>query len=132
MAVNRYLGDIDAPKTRVLKEPAPKQEERHPLIPKELKPFPTLEPGKYLQEITGEVVNAPEIREVNTRSGPKSIANFEFTDGKSKIRVGIWEELFGEMGDLKAGDVITLKGMSIRDPYQGVEQISSTRNTKFK
>lgn len=127
MAVNRFLGDIDAPKS-----PAPKRTESHPLIPKSLEPFPKLEPGKYLQEITGEVVNAPEIKEVNTRSGPKQIANFDFTDGKSTIRVGIWEELFGEMGDLKAGDVVTLKGMSIRDPYQGVEQISSTRKTKIE
>ena len=110
---------------------SPKRTERHPLIPKKSKPFPKLEPRKYLQEITGEVVDAPEIKEVNTRSGPKQIANFNFTDGKSTIRVGIWEELFDEMGDLKAGDVIILKGMSIRDPYQGVEQISSTRNTKI-
>lgn len=110
----------------------PKREETHPLIPKTLKPFPTLEPGKFLQELTGEVVNAPEIREVNTKNGPKQIANFEFTDGKSKIRVGIWEELLGEIKNLRSGDVITLKGMSIRPPYKGVEQISSTRNTKIE
>ena len=78
------------------------------------------------------MVNAPEIREVNTRSGPKQIANFDFTDGKSTIRVGIWEELLGEVKNLRPGDVITLKGMSIRPPYQGVEQISSTRNTKIE
>ena len=129
MAVNRFLGDFEDVKP---KAEAPTRTRPSPLIPKSLKPFPTLESGKYLQEITGEVVNAPEIREVNTRSGPKQIANFDFTDGKSTIRVGIWEELIGEVKNLKAGDVITLKGMSIRDPYQGVEQISSTRKTEIE
>jgi len=129
MAVNRFLGDFGDVKP---KAEIPARTRPSPLIPKDLKPFPTLESGKYLQEITGEVVGDVEVKEVNTRSGPKQIANFDFTDGKSKIRVGIWEELIGEVENLKSGDVITLKGMSIRPPYQGVDQISSTRNTKVE
>jgi len=123
MAVNRYLGDFEAPK-----QP---QAQASPLIPKELKPFPELEPKKYLQEITGEVVDNPEVREVETRRGPVTIANFHITDGKTKIRVALWEDLVKEAEKFRPGDVITLKGMSIKDPYEGVDQISSTRKTEI-
>ena len=126
MAVNRFLGDIDAPKS-----PAPKRTESHPLIPKSLKPFPKLEPGKYLQEITGEVVDNAEVKEVETQRGPVMIANFNLTDGESQIRVALWEDLVSDAEKFRPGDVITLKGMSIRDPYEGVDQISSTRKTEI-
>jgi len=128
MAVNRYLGDFEDVKP---KAEAPTRTRPSPLIPKDLNPFPTLESGKYLQEITGEVVGDVEVREVNTKSGPKPIANFYLTDGKAKIRVALWEDFVSEAEKLKSGDVITLKGMSIRPPYKGEEQISSTKNTEI-
>ena len=93
------------------KAPAPERRESHPLIPKTLKPFPKLEPGKYLQEITGEVVDDVTVKEVETRRGPVMIANFNLTDGEARIRVALWEDLVSEAEKFRPGDVITLKGM---------------------
>ena len=119
MAIKNILGGVTPAKSS------------SPLIPKKLTPFPAFEPNKYLKEIEGEVVTLPETREVETRSGPTLITNFELTDGKKKIRVGVWGELGGELR-LKSGDIVTLTNMKMGNPYEGVDQISSTRNTKVK
>ena len=93
-----------------------KVKEQTPLVPEKLKPFPKLE-GQWLKEITGEVVANPESREV--KSG-LWITNFDLTDGKRKLRVGIW----GDQGldlEVESGDVVTLTDMKIGQ-YQGVDQ----------
>jgi len=92
--------------------------------------FPELD-GQWLDEITGAVVGNLDTREVDTTRGRTLITNFGLTDGVKTIRVGVW----GELGDglrLKEGDLITLTRMKIGQPYEGTEQISSTRNTKVK
>jgi len=104
---------------------------RSPLVPPKLKAFPELKPKSYV-EITGEVVDDPVIKEVDTRRGPSMIANFHLTDGETQVRVALWGDLSSEAGGLRIGDVVTLTNMSVRDPYEGTAQISSTKNTVVK
>lgn len=120
MAVNRVLGDFDRP-----------QQGQQLPTQKTLKPFPQLESGKYLQSITGKMVDNPVVKEVNTQRGPTPIANFHLTDEKTKVRVALWEKLADEVMRYGAGDIITLTGMSVKDPYEEVIQLSSTRNTNI-
>lgn len=138
-AVERLIGDEMAKAAGLLTEQAAAHlvaanlglDRAQPsLIPAKIKSFPELE-GQWLDEITGEVVGNLDTREVETTNGRTLITNFGLTDGVKTIRVGVW----GELGDnlrLKAGDLITLTRMKIGQPYEGTEQISSTRNTKVK
>lgn len=102
-----------------------------PLVSPSLEPFPALKPKSYV-EITGEVTDDPEIKEVDTRRGTSMIANFHITDGQNKVRVALWGDLSSEAGGLRIGDMVTLTNMSVKDPYEGTDQISSTRNTTLK
>ena len=94
--------------------------------------WPVLESGKFVQKLTGTIVDDIVIREVETRSGPSDIANFKFTDGVTIVRVGLWGELAAEIEKHNKGAVVTLTALSIKDPYEGVLQISSTRNTTIE
>jgi len=110
--------------------PAPVQEK--PVKVEDVAKWPVLESGKYAQKLTGTIVDDIVIREVETRRGPSDIANFKFTDGVTVIRVALWGDLAKEIEGFGKGNVVTLTGMSIKDPYEGVPQISSTRNTTIE
>ena len=110
--------------------PAPVQEK--PTKIADVAKWPVLESGKYVQTLTGTIVDDIVIREVETRRGPSDIANFKFTDGVTVIRVALWGDLAKEVENFGKGNVVTLTRMSIKDPYEGVQQISSTRNTKIE
>jgi len=96
---------------------------------KKYDPWPEFKPKTYIPKLTGEIVDQPETREVDTRDGPTPITNFRFTDGVTTIRVGLWAELGNAVNSLMPGDEITLTAMSVREPYDGVIQVSSTRKS---
>jgi hypothetical protein len=111
-----------------------KEESSSPLIAQAMKsdaPFPELKPKTFLKTITGRIMDAPETREVNARDGPVAITNFKLTDGAIQIRVGLWAELGDEMNNFNIGDYVTLSNMSVKEPYDGTAQITSTKNTKI-
>ena len=92
--------------------------------------FPDFEEGNY-ETLTGEIVEPAETREVNTRSGPKMVSNVFLTDGETKVRVGLWNELVDEIEKYGKGDVVTITNLSVKAPYDEVVQLSSTKNTKI-
>ena len=94
--------------------------------------WPVLESGKYVQSLTGIIVDDVVIREVQVRGKATPIANFNLTDGVTVVKIAIWDALVNEVKGLGKGDTVTLTGMSIKDPYEGVLQISSTRNTTIE
>jgi len=94
--------------------------------------WPVLESGKYVQSLTGTIVDDIVIREVQVRGKATPIANFNLTDGVTVVKIAIWDALVNEVKGLGKGDTVTLTGMSIKDPYEGVLQISSTRNTTIE
>jgi len=94
--------------------------------------WPVLESGKYVQSLTGTIVDDIVVREVQVRGKPTSIANFNLTDGVTVVKIAVWDALIKELEGFGKGDTVTLIGMSIKDPYEGVQQISSTRNTTIE
>jgi len=93
-------------------------------------PFPELKPKSFLPSIAGRIATAIEIKEVETARGPVAIANFMLTDGAIEVRVAVWEP-GAELNGFNVGGWITLTNMSVKDPYEGVTQISTTRKTKI-
>lgn len=128
MLVNRTLGHIDGP--------APKETPTVPIQTpvvdgiKPDNPFPELVPDKFLKSIAGRIKTDIEIREVETSRGPVGIANFMLTDGAIEVRVAVWEP-DDKLKGFNVGAWITLTNMSVKDPYEGVAQISTTRNSKI-
>lgn len=110
--------------------PAPVQEK--PVKVEDVAKWPVLESGKYVQSLTGTIVDDVVIREVQVRGKPTPIANFNLTDGVTVVKIAIWDALVNEVKGFGKGDTITLTGLSIKDPYDGVLQISSTRNTTIE
>lgn len=129
MLVNRTLGHIDGPTP---KETPPASLQQPVVESMKLDtPFPELVPKSFLKSISGRMVDSPETREVETSRGPVSITNFLITDGAIQIRVALWEDLGDAVSEFNIGSGITLSNMSVKDPYDSVAQISSTRNTKI-
>lgn len=93
--------------------------------------FAELEEGGYARVIKGTLLDDPETFERDTSRGPTTITNFRITDGTAELRVGLWGELGADYGGEK-GDNIHLTGMGIKNEYEGVLQISSTKNTEIK
>ena len=108
---------------------APTQEDVNKIVAQN---WPVLESGKYVQSLTGTIVDDIVIREVQVRGKATPIANFNLTDGVTVVKIAIWDALVNEVKGLGKGDTVTLTGMSIKDPYEGVLQISSTRNTTIE
>ena len=52
------------------------------------------------------------------------------TDGAIEVRVAVWEP-GNSLNGFNVGGWITLTNMSVKDPYDNVAQISTTRKTKI-
>lgn len=91
--------------------------------------WPVLESGKYVQSLKGTIVDDIVVKEVQVRGEPTPIAEFQFTDGVTVVKVAVWDELIGELEGLGKGDTLTLTAVSIKKPYQDMQQISTTRKS---
>ena len=89
--------------------------------------------GGFLKKLEGVLVDSPSIREVTTRNGPSEICNFTIsTEEYGEVRIGLWEEMGRDAKrTLNPGNKVVLTALSIKDEYNGVPQLSGTRNTKI-
>ena len=112
--------------------PLPQQSLQTPVLDaiKPDNPFPELKPKGFLPAIAGRITSAIEIREVETSRGPIDIANFMLTDGAKEVRIAVWEP-GDKLNGFNVGSWITLTNMSVKDPYDNVAQISTTRKTQI-
>ena len=94
--------------------------------------FAKLEAGKFARELKGKIVDDPIQKDVDTARGPNTVTNFRLTDGVTEVRVAIWGDLANAVMDKTAGDSITLLNMSIKEPYDGITQVTSNRKTEIK
>ena len=113
--------------------------------PKEAKPKPRerqkkkaesepqdLSPGKFINTLKGTMLNDPVQRDVETRSGPKTVTNFALNTEYGDIRVALWEDLGDDVMNHAAGDELTVTNLIIKDPFDDMMQVSSTKNTKIR
>ena len=93
--------------------------------------WPVLESGKYVQSLTGTIVDDIVVREVQVQGKPTPIADFNLTDGVTVVKVSVWDALINEVDGFGKGDTITLTGLSIKE-YKGALQVSTTRKSTIE
>ena len=81
--------------------------------------------------IRGQLLDDPVRREVETSRGPASVTSFRIDDGTGEARVSLWRELGEEAMDLSAGAVVRLEYVNVREPFDGVIQVSSGAFTRM-
>ena len=94
-----------------------------------LAPFPQFATGTYLPTLTGRIERDVVIREVNTKRGPTTVADVHLTDGSKTVKISLWGDLANALQPYNVGEVVTLTGLSVRTPYNNVDQLSSTSKT---
>lgn len=95
-------------------------------------PIKELKEGEWLKEITGTLIDDPIQRDVDTRNGPATVANFRMEGKHGTIKVGLWNKQAEEIMNFTSGARITLTNVQVKPTYDGVQQISGSRNTKIK
>ena len=92
----------------------------------------TFTPNSYMPSVKGIIETLPQVKEVPTSSGPKQITEFDLKVGDEVVKVALWEDTGKEVVFKKIGDKLTLTAMSVKTPYEGKHQLSSTRKTMVK
>ncbi len=68
--------------------------------------------------VEGKVIDISEPRQVNTRYGPKQVADAEIEDDSGQIKLSLWED---QIKSIAIGDMVTVSGAYItvfRDQIQ--------------
>jgi len=81
--------------------------------------------------VRGRVLDAPEIREVETARGPARVASFRIDDGTGEARVSVWRDLVDEVKELTPGTFIRIENCDVRPPFDGLLQVSSGLFTRI-
>ena len=92
----------------------------------------TFTPNSYMPSVKGIIETLPQVKEVPTSSGPKQITEFDLKVGDEVAKIALWENTGKEVVFKKIGDKLTLTAMSVKTPYEGKHQLSSTRKTMVK
>ncbi len=81
--------------------------------------------------IRGQLLDDPVQRDIDTSRGPASVTNFRIDDGTGEARVSLWREHGEAAMDLTAGAGIRLEYVNVREPFDGLMQVSSSSFTKM-
>jgi replication factor A1 len=89
-----------------------------------------LQEGQKNITIEGQLLDDPISREVNTMRGPTSVVSFRVDDGTGEARVSLWRDYGKAVESLTAGARIRLENCNIREPFDGLMQVSSSQFTR--
>jgi replication factor A1 len=81
--------------------------------------------------IRGRVLDAPEVREVETARGPATVASFRIDDGTGEVRVSVWRDLVRQVEGLAPGALVRIENCQVRPPFNGLIQVSSGMFTRI-
>ncbi|MCW4048579.1 MAG: OB-fold nucleic acid binding domain-containing protein [Candidatus Bathyarchaeota archaeon] len=81
--------------------------------------------------VRGQLQDDPIQRDLDTVRGPATVTNFRIDDGTGEARVSLWRELAETAMDLTSGAWIRLEYMNVREPFDGLMQLSSGAFTKI-
>jgi len=81
--------------------------------------------------VRGAVLEAPEVREVETARGPTMVASFRIDDETGEARVSIWRDLIAQVENLQPGSVVRIEYCNVREPFDGLLQLSSGMFTRI-
>jgi replication factor A1 len=100
-------------------------------IEEKIVPLTELREGQTNIHVRGTILEPPEVREVETARGPATVASFRIDDGTGEARVSFWGELVGEVENLSGGTTIRIENCNVREPFDGLMQISSGMFTRI-
>jgi len=81
--------------------------------------------------IQGQLLDEPVTREVNTLRGPTPVVSFRIDDGTGEARVSLWRDQGKFIEGLTIGSKILLENCNVREPFDGLLQVSSNTFTKI-
>jgi replication factor A1 len=90
-----------------------------------------LQEGQKNVTVEGQLLDDPVSREVNTMRGPTNVVSFRVDDGTGETRISLWKEHGKAVEGLTAGARIRLENCNIREPFDGLMQVTSTQFTKI-
>ncbi len=90
-----------------------------------------LREGQRNVTIRGQLLDDPVQRDIETSRGPATVTNFRIDDGTGEARVSLWREHAEAAMDLTAGAEVRLEYMNVREPFDGLLQLSSGAFTKL-
>ncbi len=88
--------------------------------------------GQKNINVKGKLLDEPVSREVNTLRGPVSVVSFRMDDGTGETRVSLWRDHGKAVEGLSAEAEVLIENCNVREPFDGLMQISSTGYTKIK
>ena len=89
-----------------------------------------LKEGQNNITVEGQLLDDPISREVNTMRGPTNVVSFRVDDGTGEARVSLWREHGKAVEGLTAGARVRLENCNIREPFDGLIQVTSTQFTR--
>jgi replication factor A1 len=90
-----------------------------------------LQEGRKNITVEGQLLDDPISREVNTMRGPANVVSFRIDDGTGEARISLWSEHGKAVEGLTAGARIRLENCNIREPFDGLMQVTSTQFTRI-
>ena len=90
-----------------------------------------LKEGQTNISVRGRLLEAPQVREVETARGPARVASFRLDDGTGEARVSVWRNLIEEVEGLTPGTLIRVENCNVRPPFDGLLQVSSGLFTRI-
>lgn len=101
-----------------------------PEIERKVTEVADLREGQRNITVRGQLLDDPVQRDIDTSRGPATVTNFRIDDGTGEARVSLWREHSEIAMDLTAGSEVRLEYMNVREPFDGIIQISSGTFTK--
>jgi len=90
-----------------------------------------LREGQTNVHVRGRILEAPQVREVETARGPTTVASFRIDDTTGEARVSVWRELVKEVEGLNMGALVRIENCQVRPPFEGIIQVSSGMFTRI-
>jgi len=90
-----------------------------------------LREGQRNVTVRGQLLDDPVQRDIETVRGPATVTNFRIDDGTGEARVSLWRDHAEAAMDLTAGAEVRLEYMNVREPFDGLIQVSSGTFTKI-
>jgi ssDNA-binding replication factor A large subunit len=91
-----------------------------------------LKEGQRDVTIRGRIIEAPELREVETSRGIVKVTSFSVEDETGMARISVWRNLADEAIRLLPGEVVRVENCHVRFTSQGLVDLTSGPFTKIK
>ena len=102
-----------------------------PELERKITPIVDLREDQRNVTVRGQLLDDPVQRDIDTVRGPATVANFRIDDGTGEARVSLWRDHAEKAMDLTAGAQVRLEYMNVREPFDGLIQVSSGAFTKI-